>query len=158
MVGTHDPATDFTQFSTFDFAQPLGTDNPGGRTAVSARLVTATVRELQSRGLQLVSSNPDLTINFFLEKTSGVQTSNMSVASSPFLHSHGGATTWSGYDLRTSTSRRITEGTITVDVIDNRRNMLVFEGFAQSRVTEGMRDNLDETINDAVAGIFANMP
>jgi hypothetical protein len=53
---------------------------------------------------------------------------------------------------------QISEGTIAVDVFDTRQNMLVFEGFAQDRVTEGMRDRLDETINDAIASIFETFP
>jgi hypothetical protein len=43
-------------------------------------------------------------------------------------------------------------------VFDTRRNMLVFEAFAQDRVTEGMRDRLDEVINDAIASIFETFP
>ena len=158
VVASYDPATDFSQFKTFGFVQPLGTDNRSGRTALSMQLVAATTRELQSRGLQSVGNSPDLTINFFVQETSGVATSNMSVASSPFVHAHGGATTWSGYDLRTSSARRITEGSIALDIFDARRNMLVFEGFAEDRVTEEMRDRLDETVSNAVAGIFENFP
>ena len=158
VVGNYDPATDFSQFRTFAFAQPLGSDNQRGRTAVSTRLIAATVHELQSRGLQYVSNNPDLTINFFVQETNGAPTSNMSISNSPFFHTHGGAATWRGYDLRASTALQISEGTIAVDVFDTRQNMLVFEGFAQDRVTEEMRDRLDETINDAIASIFETFP
>ena len=151
VVGTYDPATDFSQFRTFAFTQPLGSDNHRGRTAVSIRLIAATVRELQSRGLQYVDNNPDLMVNIFVQETSGVP-------NSPFFHTHGGAATWSGYDLRASAAMQISEGTIAVDVFDTRQNMLVFEGFAQDRVTEAMRDRLDETINDAIASIFETFP
>ena len=66
VVGNYDPATDFSQFETFGFTRPLGSDNRSGRTSVSTRLMAATVRELQSRGLLLVDNNPDLMINFFV--------------------------------------------------------------------------------------------
>jgi hypothetical protein len=158
VVGNYDPATDFSQFRTFAFAQPLGSDNRSGRTSVSNRLIAATARELQSRGLQLVGNNPDLMINFFVQESSGLSTANRSVSSSQFSHAHGGFTTWSGYDVRTTAALRISEGTIAVDVFDTRQNMLVFEGFAQDRVTELMRDQLDETINDAIASIFETFP
>jgi len=158
VVGNYDPATDFSQFKTFGFAQPLGSDTRSGRTSVSIFLTAATIRELKTRGLLFVDNNPDLMINFFVEKTSGVATSNMSTSSSPFFHGHGGATTWSGYSLRTSSVHQITEGTITVDVFDTRQNRLVFEAFAQDRVTEEMRDQLEETINEAIAGIFETFP
>jgi hypothetical protein len=158
VAGNYDPATDFSQFSTFGFAQPLGSDDRRGRTSVSVRLITATARELQSRDLIFVDNNPDLMINFFLQETTGVPTSNMSVSNSPFSHAHGGASTWRGYDMSRSTASQITEGTLVVDVFDTRRNMLVFEGFAQNRVTEGTRDQLAETINDAIASIFETFP
>jgi len=158
VVGNYDPATDFSQFRTFAFVQPLGSDNQNGRSSISNRLIAATAHELQSRGLHLVSNNPDLMINFFVQESSGVSTGNRSVASSPFSHAHGGFRTWSGYDVRTTGALRISEGTIAVDVFDTRRNMLVFEGFAQDRVTEEMRDNLEETINEAIAGIFESFP
>jgi hypothetical protein len=158
VVGNYDPATDFSQFRTFGFVQPLGSDNRNGRTSVSIRLIAATVRELDSRGLLFVGNNPDLMINFFVQESSGVSTSNMPVSSAPFSHAHGGATTWSGYDLRSSSTLQILEGTIAVDVFDTRRNMLIFEGFAQDRVTEDMRDRLDETIDDAIASIFETFP
>lgn len=151
VVSNYDPATDFSQFRTFAFTQPLGSDKQSGRTAVSIRLIAATVRELQSRGLQYVDNNPDLMVNIFVQETSGVP-------NSPFFHTHGGAVTWSGYDLRASAAMQISEGTIAVDVFDTRQNMLVFEGFAQDRVTEAMRDRLDETINDAIASIFETFP
>jgi hypothetical protein len=154
----YDPDTDFSQFKSFGFAQPLGSDNRNGRTSVSILLIAATIPELKSRGLRFVDSSPDLMINFFVEKSSGVATSNMAGSSSPFFHGHGGATTWSGYSLRTSSAHQITEGTITVDVFDTRRNMLVFEGSAQNRVTEDMRDRLDETINEAIASLFETFP
>jgi hypothetical protein len=158
VVGNYDPATDFSQFKTFGFAQPLGSDTRSGRTSVSIFLTAATIRELKSRDLLLVDNNPDLMINFFVEKSSGAPVSNMSGASSPFFHAHGSATTWSGYSLRTSTAMQITEGTITVDVFDTRRNMLVFEASAQNRVTEEMRDQLDATIDEAIAKIFETFP
>jgi hypothetical protein len=152
VVGNYDPATDFSQFRTVGFAQPLGTDTRSRRSTVSSHLVSATVREMESRGLTFVSNNPDLMINFFVQETSGPPTSQ------PFTHSHGTSATWSGYGMRTSAALQISEGTITVDVFDTRRNMLVFEAFAQDRVTEGMRDQLEETINDAVARMFELFP
>jgi hypothetical protein len=158
IVGSYDPGTDFSQFKTFGFAQPLGTDARSRRSTVSSHLVSATVREMESRGLTFVSNNPELMINFFVSKSGDSPTSNVSISSSPFSHSHRSATTWSGYGMRTSAALQISEGTITVDVFDTRRNMLVFEAFAQDRVTEGMLDGLEEAINDAIASIFETLP
>jgi hypothetical protein len=92
-------------------------------------------------------------INFYVQESSGPVSGR-----STFSHSHGTSATWSGYGMRNSASLQISEGTITMDVFDTRRNRLVFEAFAQDRVTEGMRDRLDEVINDAIASIFETFP
>ena len=155
---THDPAADFSEFRTFGFTEPLGTDRRGSRTALSMQLMASTTRELKARGMLPVSSGPDLLIDFFVNEQTGVQTSNMSTASSPFVHAHGGLTTWSGYDIRTSSARQIVEGTLVIDIIDARRGALVFEGLAEARITESMRDNLEETVGGAVAEVLARMP
>ena len=155
---SHDPAADFSAFSTFGFADPLGTDRSDARTSLSMQLIASTTRELQTRGMQQVSSNPDLRINFYVTEQAGVATSNMSISSSPFVHAHGGLTTWGGYDLRTSTAHQIVAGTLVIDIIDARRNALVFEGVAEARITESMRENLEESAGGAVAEVLARMP
>ena len=47
---------------------------------------------------------------------------------------------------------------VIIDVIDAQRGTLVFEALAEDRLTETMRDNLDETIDTVVAEIFSAMP
>lgn len=158
VVADYNPDVDFGQFRTFAFAEPLATDRRGQRTTLSMQLIAATTRELQARGLKPVRTSPDLVIDFFMAEQSGAGTSNMSVASSPFVHAHGGITTWSGYDLRNSTNRRITAGTLIIDVVDARRGALVFEGLLEDRITEDMRDNFADTVGSAVAEILAQMP
>ena len=149
---THDPAANFSEFRTFGFAEPPGTDRRGARTALSSELVFSTIRELQARGMQPVSSNPDLLIDFFVAEQTGMGTS------SQFAHAHGGVSTWSGYDPRTPRSSQIVEGLLTIDIIDARRGALVFEGMADARITESMRDNLEETISGVVTKVLARMP
>ena len=158
IVSSHDPAADFSRFTTFSFASPLTTDRNGARTSVSVQLMAAASRVLEARDLRPTSVNPDLLIDFYVAEQSRATGSSVSVSSSPFVHAHGGLTTWSGYDLGTSSRHRITEGMLIIDVIDARRGALVFEGRAEDRITEAMRDNLDETIARAVTEIFSAMP
>lgn len=148
---THDPAANFSEFRTFWFADPLGTDRRSARTALSNQLVVSTTRELQARGMHPVSSNPDLLINFFV-------TENTAINNAPSMHTHGSVSTWRGYDARTSMSLQIVEGSLVIDIIDARRGALVFEGLAEARITESMRDNLEETIGGVVADVLARMP
>lgn len=149
---TYDPGADFSEFRTFGFADPLGTDRRGARTSLSNQLVVATIRELQARGMQPVGSNPDLLIDFYLAQQTAIENAG------PFMHTHGSVSTWRGYDTRTSMSLRFSEGTLAIDVVDARRGALVFEGMAEGRITEAMRDNLGETVGEVVAEVFAGMP
>lgn len=55
-------------------------------------------------------------------------------------------------------SLRFVEGSLVIDMIDARRGALVFEGLAEGRITESMRDNLGETVGEIVAEVFARMP
>jgi hypothetical protein len=51
-----------------------------------------------------------------------------------------------------------TEGTIAVDIIDAARNQLVWEGAATGRVTDSVRQNIEQVSHDAIADIFAQFP
>ena len=48
-----DPSTNFAQYKTFAFVQPLGTDRDGYQSIVSQRLKAATQREMEARGMRL---------------------------------------------------------------------------------------------------------
>ena len=149
-----DPDADFAAMRSFGFMQELGTDGPGGRTMLSARLSAATTRELTARGLQFLSNNPDVLVNFFANVQSGMQRSD-----SPFFVmpvANYGA--WPGYRASFAPGERIDEGTLGVHIVDRRSNRLVWEGIAKDRVTEAMLENPDETINRLVEQIFAEFP
>ncbi len=149
-----DPGADFAAMRSFGFLQELGTDGPGGRTMLSARLSAATTRELEARGLQFVSNNPDMLVNFFANVQSGIQMTNMPILVMP-VENYGA---WTGYRATFAPGERIDEGTLGVHIVDRRSNRLVWEGIANDRVTEAMTDNPDETINRLIGKIFEKFP
>ena len=51
-----------------------------------------------------------------------------------------------------------TEGTLGVDLVDARRQQLVWEGAATARVTDSMRENRDQVLDSAIADIFKQFP
>lgn len=153
IVTNQDPTADFSEFGTFGFVQQLGTDRGGSRSMLSARLMAATTRELESRGLQFVSNNPDLLVNFFSGLQTGFQAHNMPIVAMP-VRNYGA---WNGHRASFSADN-ITEGTLGVHVVHRRSNRLVWEGSARDRVTEAMQDNADETVNAVIATIFAEFP
>ena len=121
---------------------------------LSARLVTATTRQLKSRGLQFVSNNPDVLLDFYSGLQSGIDTRNQPIMIMP-VRNYG---SWAGYRSPFGPGDQITEGTLGVRVIDRRSNRLVWEGVAQDRVTNAMTENPDETVNGLIETIFAKFP
>ena len=87
---------------------------------LSARLVTATTRQLKSRGLQFVSNNPDVLLDFYSGLQSGIDTRNQPIMIMP-VRNYG---SWAGYRSPFGPGDQITEGTLGVRVIDRRSNRL----------------------------------
>jgi hypothetical protein len=153
-------APDFSvaNYQTFGFMDPLSTDRGNVRTLMSIHLMGSVTRELEMAGLGYSDSNPDLLVNFIVSSRDTIQSRP---SSSVGIH-HGGGRygTWGGYSMSMSTTEIVqrTEGTIDVDVIDASTNRLVWEGAAAGRVTESSRENLRETVYEAISDIFARFP
>lgn len=155
VVTNADPDVEFGEFTTFQFANPLSTDPGGRRSTISVQLIAATTRELQARGLQPVGSGADLRIDFFAAQGNSMPSGGFTLATS---HNHSGLSTWRTYNMRRNAASGITEGVVVVDIVEIRRNALVFEGMAEARVTEDMRDNFSDSVSAAIAEIFEAYP
>ena len=160
VVTNQDPDANFANFKAFDFLQPLSTNRGDVRSIMSTHLMDATTHELKNRGIRRVDSNPDLLVNFFASIQERLQTRTTPTSTASIHHRRGRYSTWGGYNmsLSTTTVTQTTEGTIAVDVVDAARNQLVWEGAATGRVTDSTRRNLEETVHEAIADIFAEFP
>ena len=158
IITNSDPSANWTNFQTFGFFQPLGTDRGNVRSIMSIQLIESTTREMQAAGFTLSESNPDLLINFVVSTRETLQTRPSSSAS--MHHSRGRYNTWGGWSASTSTTEVVqrTEGTLAVDIVDRARNQLVWEGAATSRVTNSTRENQDQVLDGAIGEIFAQFP
>lgn len=160
-----DKAVDFSQYRTFAFADPLGTDREGYQTIVSQYLKAATRAELEARGLRLVEANPQMLVNFSGKLSEKFRTTTAPSTAITFGVGHGGYygyrtgiyTTWPLYAPETRVDT-YTEGTLNVDIIDAAKKQMIWEGVAVGRVTEETMENLQPKINEAVAAIFVNYP
>ena len=155
-------APDFAiaDYRTFGFMEPLSTDRAGVRTLLSQRLVEATTRELERKGLVYSEAQADLQVNFLVstrETLSGRPSSGVNVGVRA-----GSYGTWGGYSVGVGTSTadvvQRTEGTLAIDIIDASRNTLVWEGALSGRVTDKVRENLGPAIDKAVADILSEFP
>lgn len=159
-----DRTADFASYKTFAFADPLGTDRGGYQSIVSRHLRAATQRELESRGLRLVATAPQLVVNFNAQLNEKLRVVT-DPAPPPMIfmgrgyygYRSGMYSTWPSYTDRTSTVP-YTEGTLNIDAADAARKQLVWEGVVTGSVTQRTQDNLQAAIDTAVAAAFAKYP
>ncbi len=150
-----DPRADLGSFRTFGFFNPLGTDAVGdSRSMLSAQLKHAMRREMEQRGL-VESDRPDVLIDFLVtkERRTEVWDSTTNVVS----RSHWGTSVsmWTTSPTQTVV-RHYKKGTLIVDLIDTRRNRLLAEGGAQSRIesTRFSQEQVDGVVRMLMAGIW----
>lgn len=155
------PGFDASAYRTFGFLDPLSTDREGMRTILSQELIAATARELEARGLSRDDSNPDMHVNFMVATKEKIESRPTAGPSVYYGRARYG--TWGGYGMgmgmgTTTEVVQRTEGTLSIDLIDADRKVLVWEGSATARVTDSMREDSKAVINSAVRDIFAEFP
>ncbi len=155
VISNSDPAFDFAGLESFAFIEPLSTDRGGARTLLSGQLMAATRQQLEDRGMREVQENPDVLINFLFETQQQIRSRPSSAGMS--MHRSGRYGTWGG-TMATPTVEQITQGALSIDMIDPRRNQLVWEGSAVERVTSRMQQDQEAAVKDFVDAIFSEFP
>ena len=142
----------FERYRTFAFQEPLGT----GDGAITRYLVSATRRELESRGMRLDEKAPDVRVNFNgrLSERHGAPLSGP--PGGYYSYRQGNYAAWSGYPALEAAP--YTLGTLNIDVIDAARNQLVWEGIVTGIVSDKMLTELQPAVDRAVAAAFARYP
>ena len=158
IITNSDPSADWSQYRTFGFFSPLGTDRGTVRSLISSQLIESTTREMEMAGFRRSDSEPDLLINFVISTRETIQSRPSTSAS--MHHSRGRYSTWSGWSVGASTTEVVqrTEGTLGIDIVDRARNQLVWEGAATKRVTDSTRQNQAEVLDTAISEIFNRFP
>ena len=160
MVRTdHDPTADFGQFRTWGFYKPIAMESSGYSSWISERIKDDVRREMESRGYRYTDTTPDLQVNF-----QGIVEDKTDVYSTPrsdvqFFYSYRrnayvAMPVW--YD-ETQVSR-YRQGTLTVDLVDAKRNRMVWTGAAIGRVVQKTPEQKMAEIDQAITSIFAQYP
>lgn len=161
------PGVDLGAYRTFSFFPQLSTDRAGFHTLVSRQLVFSTRREMEVRGFTFVEdpTEADLLINFYTDVAEQFRVrSTMQHWHGPsyWHHRRGFYDPWRGHrHWPTHTSvdvQQFTEGTLSVDLVDSARNMLVWEGVATKRITQRTLNDLGPALDDAVHRMFERFP
>ena len=91
-----------------------------------------------------------------LETTEQIRSRNTG-ASVSTMHRSGRYGGW-GATMSTPTIEQVTQGMLSIDMIDPTRNQMIWEGTATNRVTDSIRENQEESVRTFVAAILANFP
>jgi hypothetical protein len=150
------PELDALRYQTFGFVEHPDTDKSTYTTLTTRYLKEAVTREMLARGYTQ-SDKPDLLVNFFVaskDKVEGTTGPALGVGYSRWgFRNWGWGVGYGGGDVRP-----VTDGTLTVDVVDGSRKAVVWSGSAQGRLTKKVLDHPQPAIDDAVTAIFAKYP
>ncbi|KRG71478.1 DUF4136 domain-containing protein [Pseudoxanthomonas dokdonensis] len=151
-----DPSADFSQYRTYDYFSPLGTDSEGYSTILTNTIKSAVDREMQARGYVKSSSSPTLLVNFGakVQQKTDVNTVPAAPVGGYYGYRGGFYAPWGGWGNETYVDQ-YNEGTLNIDLVDPARKQLVWEGVAVGRVSD---DTNSASVNAAVTQIFAKYP
>jgi hypothetical protein len=154
-----DENADFSNYHTYGFVEPLGTDKAGYTTLVTKYLRDAVRRELEKRGY-VFSSDPDLLVNFFarLENRTFISSAPTPVYYGGYYdYRYGVYAAYPQYVYR-PTSYNYKEGTVNVDLVDAKKKQMVWEGVAVNEVDSRDIDNPRQAFSKVIAAIFMSYP
>ncbi len=156
-----DRSADFSQYRTFAFVSPLGTDRDGYQSIVSQNLKAATQREMEARGIRFDANAPQLLVNFNASLDDKLRVTTVPMAGygmgGYYGYRYGMYSAWPMYNDATIVSQ-YQQGTLNIDVVDAARKQLVWESVVTHSVSQHDLDNLEAAINNAVAAAFAKFP
>lgn len=157
----YDRSVDFGAFTSYNFFNPMGIENPNYSTIYGSVFREAISREMDSRGYVL-SDDPDLLLNVSakLQDKTKVTTYNDPYPVGYYGYRRGYYDPWMGYGYGTSTHvSQYTEGTVNIDMVDARAKRMVWEGVAVGRLKENRsNEEVREAINGGVATMFQGFP
>lgn len=158
-----DRTTDFTQYKTFAFVSPLGTDRGGYQSILSKELKVNAQRELEARGMRVVTTAPQLLVNFSAAMQDKTRISTVPVfigmdsGFGYYGYRSGLYAPWPMYVDQTVVTQ-YKEGTLNIDIVDAARKQLVWESVVTGSVSQHDLQNLPASINAAVTAAFAYYP
>jgi len=149
------PTANFAGYKTFGFFSPLSTDRAGYQSVFTSRLKEATRGAMEARGYVYSENNPDLLINFF----ANIQ-DRQDIVSTPapvggYYGYRRGLYGGFGTDVQTVNYK---SGTLTIDLVDPRQKLLVWQATAEGRVSDEARKNPGPAIDSLVKQMMVPLP
>ncbi len=155
-----DPSADFGQYNTWGFYKPIAMESSGYSSWITERISSDVRQQMDARGYRYAETNPDLLVNF-----QGVIKDKTQVWNDPqpaFGPYWGYRSAYWGMGMPGWYNQvevdQYKEGTLTVDLVDARRNHLVWTGAAVQEVRNTEQAKQAAEIDAAVADIFSSYP
>ena len=157
----YDHSADFSAYKTWNFFEDAGPDYAGYESLFTQYMLEAITLEMDKRGY-VKSDNPDLLVNFnayVQDKTKVSQTSAPPPMGGYYGYRGGHYGAWGGYGYGTQTHvSQYTEGTFNIDIVDAKKEQLVWETVGVGRITDDVRENLHQKVMDGVPRFFELYP
>lgn len=151
-----EPGFDLTNYNTFSFVREDTTNENKQVWAYLSEISTikeALREQLEEQGLRYVDSNPDLRINIGIVVEEQVQTRPTNFATDPPQYIGQRRYTWSVRDVEVG---RYQQGTVTVHLVDNENNELVWMGVAEAVIPRD-RERQEKRIKEGVQEMAKKM-
>jgi hypothetical protein len=150
------PQAAFPTYKTFAYFSPLATDKAGYESVFTARLKQATRQAMEARGYVYSEAAPDLLVNFYANVQDRQEIRSTPSTSMGYYGYRRGF--YGGIGVSTVETVNYREGTITVDLIEAKRKILVWQATAEGSVSNEARKNPGPAIDSTVALLMASLP
>lgn len=156
----HDPTADFSGYRTWGFYAPIAMEQSGYSSWISERIRADVQKEMEARGYRYAATGADVLVNFqgvVEDKTAvwSMPRSDVGVFYSYRHKSYVAVPVW--YDETQVSQYR--EGTLTVDLVDGKRNRMVWTGSASAPLEARSKPEKRMVgIDRTITGIFAKYP
>lgn len=142
-----DPQADLRSYRTFSFSEA----GKGEYSTITGnRLKQATRAQLQRLGYTYVERNPDLRVYILLKVEDRQELRSVPTSAGRFAYRG-----WVSSAVETVQYR---EGTLAIDLVDTKRNAMVWRGITGDRISKSDMKNPGATIDSAVRELFAAFP
>ena len=165
----YDPGADFSSYKTYAYIsdRPMmrAPDSPPGSPLLEGRLINDTDSVMQAKGFTKVEDpeSADFAVGFTVGSREKIKVNSYPEPYRPYYGGWGwGAPYYGGYGGYGGGTnvdvQQYTEGTLAIDVYDVAEHKPVWHGIATKRITDKMRENPGETINEIVNEILLEFP
>jgi len=154
----YDRSIDFSAYRTYDWLREPRVESGHPRLddpALHNRVRNAAERELAAMGFERIfEGSPDFWVTYHLSLRSRLDTQSISRGAG-----HAVGDSWGPGPDRHTAIHEYEKGTLIIDVIDARRDQLVFRGAAKKRLDNSpSAQKSRQNFREAVEGIFAEFP